>query len=87
MICAPCANAADMRLPEHDDCPGDSWCDCQHMPVPPRFRHANGQPCHGCQICLDVEEVQTDPGRRYSLDEIAAEFGVNLDDDERDRDL
>lgn len=30
----------------------------------PQFRHANGQPCHGCQICLaeaDVDDDQADP--------------------------
>lgn len=30
MICARCADAADRRAP-HDRCPGETWCDCQHM--------------------------------------------------------
>lgn len=27
MICDPC------RQRHHDDCPGGTWCDCQHRPV------------------------------------------------------
>jgi hypothetical protein len=26
MICLPC------RERHHDDCPGGTWCDCQHLP-------------------------------------------------------
>jgi hypothetical protein len=26
MICVPC------RKHHHDDCPGGTWCDCQHQP-------------------------------------------------------
>jgi hypothetical protein len=26
MICVSC------RKRHHEDCPGDSWCDCQHLP-------------------------------------------------------
>ena len=26
MICVPC------RTVHHDDCPGGTWCDCQHLP-------------------------------------------------------
>jgi len=26
MICVPC------RKHHHEDCPGDTWCDCQHQP-------------------------------------------------------
>jgi hypothetical protein len=26
MICVPC------RERHHDDCPGGTWCDCQHLP-------------------------------------------------------
>lgn len=54
VICQPCATAADNKEP-HDDCPGGNWCDCQHMGAPP-FRHASGQPCYGCQICIVVDE-------------------------------
>jgi hypothetical protein len=28
MICVPC------RQRHHQDCPGVTWCDCQHLPVP-----------------------------------------------------
>jgi len=27
MICAPC------RTRHHEDCPGGTWCDCQHQPA------------------------------------------------------
>jgi hypothetical protein len=27
MICVPC------RERHHEDCPGGTWCDCQHLPV------------------------------------------------------
>lgn len=31
MICGSCCEAADMANPElHDECPGETWCDCQH---------------------------------------------------------
>ena len=26
MICVPCRNR------RHEDCPGGTWCDCQHLP-------------------------------------------------------
>jgi len=26
MICVPC------RERHHEDCPGGTWCDCQHLP-------------------------------------------------------
>jgi hypothetical protein len=26
MICVPC------RERRHEDCPGGTWCDCQHLP-------------------------------------------------------
>jgi len=26
MICLPC------RKRHHEECPGGSWCDCQHLP-------------------------------------------------------
>jgi len=26
MICVPC------RKQHHEECPGGTWCDCQHMP-------------------------------------------------------
>jgi len=26
MICVPC------RKRHHDECPGRTWCDCQHLP-------------------------------------------------------
>jgi hypothetical protein len=55
MICEHCATAADIRAP-HDRCPGKTWCDCQHEVPPPPFRHANGVPCYGCQMCLFEEE-------------------------------
>jgi len=30
MICVPC------RRRKHEDCPGGTWCDCQHeQPQPP----------------------------------------------------
>lgn len=32
VICNACSVAADHGLP-HLDCPGDTWCDCQHNPV------------------------------------------------------
>jgi len=28
MICVAC------RRRHHQDCPGGSWCDCQHLPAP-----------------------------------------------------
>jgi hypothetical protein len=28
MICQACRNK------KHDRCPGDTWCDCQHRPLP-----------------------------------------------------
>jgi hypothetical protein len=28
MICVPC------RKHHHEDCPGGTWCDCQHQPPP-----------------------------------------------------
>jgi hypothetical protein len=28
MICLAC------RRRHHEDCPGGSWCDCQHLPAP-----------------------------------------------------
>jgi len=28
MICLAC------RRRHHQDCPGGSWCDCQHLPAP-----------------------------------------------------
>lgn len=34
MICQRCADAADQRTP-HDGCPGETWCDCQHMAASP----------------------------------------------------
>jgi hypothetical protein len=33
MICAHCADAADRRV-SHEGCPGRTWCDCQHLPLP-----------------------------------------------------
>jgi hypothetical protein len=27
MICVPC------RQRHHQDCPGGTWCDCQHLPA------------------------------------------------------
>ncbi|WP_300610935.1 hypothetical protein [Trebonia sp.] len=27
MICLPC------RQRHHEDCPGGTWCDCQHLPA------------------------------------------------------
>ncbi len=27
MICVPC------RKHHHEDCPGGTWCDCQHQPA------------------------------------------------------
>lgn len=47
MICQPCRDAADSGL-RHEGCPGDTWCDCQHMPpVKPREQkpkaETNGQ--------------------------------------------
>jgi hypothetical protein len=29
VICRPCRDAADRHQP-HDECPGGTWCDCQH---------------------------------------------------------
>ena len=28
MICVAC------KARHHEDCPGGSWCDCQHLPAP-----------------------------------------------------
>ena len=58
MICAACSTAAK-NLSPHTDCPGKTQCDCQHLGAPP-FQHANGDPCHGCQSCITVNDEESE---------------------------
>ncbi len=39
MVCVPC------RERHHEDCPGGTWCDCQHLP--PRRAESETEPTLG----------------------------------------
>ena len=43
MICVSC------RRRHHEDCPGGTWCDCQHLPS----ADAGGDPEHAAEPALN----------------------------------
>jgi len=47
MICVDC------RRRDHRDCPGGTWCDCQHQPRPGQpDGTADAEPAHGAEPAL-----------------------------------